>query len=108
MQISPMTPLRGLMTRIACTITEAVNHAFTIQAEYQFKRNTFIIETFNGLEMESIRVYPANERQKMLLKSLLEEMKVRFEMVKNNENALLSEGEFYAKIDKSIAQADAG
>lgn len=57
--------------------------------------------------MESITIYPNNERQKTLLKSLLEELKVRFE-VSEIENPLLSEEGFYAKIDKSIAQSEAG
>jgi nitrogenase molybdenum-iron protein alpha/beta subunit len=58
--------------------------------------------------MGSITIYPTNERQKFLLKSLLEEMKVRFDMVENDDLTLLSEDEFYAKIDKSIEQAKAG
>lgn len=58
--------------------------------------------------MESITIYPKNEKQKSLLKSLLEEMKVRFEMGKPNDETLLSEKEFYAKIDKSIEQAENG
>lgn len=57
--------------------------------------------------MESITIYPRNEKQKSLLKSLLEEMKVRFEISKPDE-ALLSEKDFYAKIDKSIQQAENG
>ncbi|WP_312823858.1 DUF2683 family protein [Epilithonimonas sp.] len=57
--------------------------------------------------MESITIYPKNEKQKSLLKSLLEELKVRFE-VAEIENPLLSEEDFYAKIDKSIAQSEAG
>jgi hypothetical protein len=58
--------------------------------------------------MGSITIYPTNERQKFLLKSLLEEMKVRFDMVENDDLTLLSEDDFYAKIDKSIEQAKAG
>ena len=42
-----------------------------------------------------------------MLKSLLEEMKVRFE-VGTNDESLLSEEEFYSKIDKSIEQAEKG
>jgi hypothetical protein len=57
--------------------------------------------------MESITIYPDNEKQKSLLKSLLEEMKVRFEISKPN-NALLSETDFYNKINKSIQQAENG
>ncbi len=53
--------------------------------------------------MESITVYPKNEKQKFLLKSLLEELKVRFEIVEKDK-FLLSENEFYDKIYKSIQQ----
>ena len=58
--------------------------------------------------MNSITIYPKNERQKTLLKSLLEEMKVRFEVGKFDQETLLSESEFIAKIDKSIKQAESG
>ena len=58
--------------------------------------------------MDSITIYPKNEQQKSLLKSLLEEMKVRFEVKKSDDQNLLSESEFYAKIDKSVKQAESG
>ena len=58
--------------------------------------------------MESITIYPKNEKQKSLLKSLLEEMKVRFEIGRADESTLLTEDEFIAKIDKSIHQAESG
>jgi hypothetical protein len=58
--------------------------------------------------MDSITIYPKNEKQKTLLKSLLEEMKVRFEVGKSNQETLLSESEFVAKIDQSILQAASG
>ncbi|RDC56773.1 hypothetical protein DU508_06105 [Pedobacter chinensis] len=58
--------------------------------------------------MESITIYPKNERQKSLLKSLLRELKVHFEIEENNNNTFLSEKDYYAKIDKSIAQAENG
>ena len=58
--------------------------------------------------MDSITIYPKNEKQKSLLKSLLEEMKVRFEMGQNNEQVLLTEKEYVAKIDKSLQQAVSG
>lgn len=58
--------------------------------------------------MESITIYPKNEKQKSMLKSLLEELKVRFEVVENEDKTLLSEAEFYAKIDKSVKQAEDG
>lgn len=58
--------------------------------------------------MDSITIYPKNEKQKSLLKSLLEEMKVRFEIRKSDEETSLSENEFIAKLDKSILQADSG
>lgn len=58
--------------------------------------------------METITIYPQNEKQKTLLKSLLEEMKIRFEVGKSKDEALLTEKEFYTKIDKSISQAEVG
>ncbi len=41
--------------------------------------------------MESITIYPKNEKQKSLLKSLLQELKIRFEIEKNDNISLLSE-----------------
>ena len=58
--------------------------------------------------MDSITIYPKNEKQKSLLKSLLEEMKVRFEIGKSDESTVLTEDEFIAKIDKSIEQVKNG
>jgi len=58
--------------------------------------------------MESITIYPKNEKQKSLLKSLLEEMKVPFVVGKSDNQTLLTENEFITKIDKSIQQADSG
>ena len=58
--------------------------------------------------MDSITVYPKNEKQKSLLKSLLEEMKVRFEVETLNDKTALTKKEFFDKIDKSIAQAENG
>ncbi|WP_281227434.1 DUF2683 family protein [Flavobacterium aquiphilum] len=58
--------------------------------------------------MDNIIIYPKNEKQKSLLKSLLEEMKVRFEIEKSDEDTLLGESEFISKIDKSIEQAESG
>lgn len=57
--------------------------------------------------MEKITIYPKNEKQKSLLEDLLEAMKVKFEVVSNDE-ALLSKEDFFAKIDKSISQAEKG
>jgi len=58
--------------------------------------------------MDSITIYPKNEQQKSLLKSLLKEMKVRFEVAESEEQTLLSESEFIAKIDKSVNQVASG
>lgn len=58
--------------------------------------------------MESITIYPKNSKQKTLLKSLLEEMKIRFEIASSTEESFLSEKEFIAKIDKSISQIESG
>ena len=56
--------------------------------------------------MERITVYPRNAKQKSLLKFLLEEMKVRFEIETKKDETLLGEKDFFAKIDKSIIQAE--
>lgn len=58
--------------------------------------------------MESITIYPKNEKQKSLLKALLEEMKVKFEVASSKDKTLLSEKEFFEKIDHSISQAECG
>lgn len=58
--------------------------------------------------MESITIYPKNEKQNSLLKALLEEMQVRFEISKKGDDTLFSEKEFLTKIDRSIKQAELG
>ncbi len=58
--------------------------------------------------MESIRIYPKNAKQKSLLTSFLEEMKIRFELTPSKDETLFSEEEYFSKINKSIAQVDAG
>ncbi len=58
--------------------------------------------------MESITVYPKNAKQKSLLQSLLEEMKVRYEIATSNDETVLSEKDFFAKIDRSITQSENG
>lgn len=58
--------------------------------------------------MESITIYPKSKKQKALLQSLLEEMKVHFEVSRSDDDTLMSEAEFYAKIDYSIKQAEEG
>ena len=58
--------------------------------------------------MESITIYTKNEKQKSLLKSLLLELKVNFEIKTSNDDSLLSEKDYCAKIDKSISQAEKG
>lgn len=56
--------------------------------------------------MDSITIYPKDEEQKNLLRALLEEMKVRYEII--SKDGQLTEEEFFAKIDKSISQANQG
>jgi hypothetical protein len=58
--------------------------------------------------METITIYPKNDKQNTLLKTLLEEMKVKFETAKDNLSTKQSEKSFYAKIDKSLKQAANG
>lgn len=58
--------------------------------------------------MESITIYPKNEKQKSLLKSLLEEIKVRFEIASDKDETLLDKQAYFDKIDKSISQIESG
>jgi hypothetical protein len=58
--------------------------------------------------MENITIYPKNEEQKLLLTSLLEEMKIRYELLKNEKKISFTEDEFITKIDKSLRQAASG
>jgi hypothetical protein len=58
--------------------------------------------------MESIIIYPKNAKQKTTLKSLLEEMKIQFEIASTKDETSLNEEDYYAKLDKSISQAEAG
>jgi len=58
--------------------------------------------------MESIIIYPKNAKQKTMLKSLLEEMKIQFEIASTKDETSLNEEDYYAKLDKSISQAEAG
>jgi hypothetical protein len=56
--------------------------------------------------MKRITVFPRNANQKSLLKSLLEEMKVRFKIATTKDETLSSEKDFFVKVDKSITQAE--
>ena len=58
--------------------------------------------------MERMTVYPKNEKQKSLVISLLKEINVRFVIECSIYNTLLNEEDFFAKIDKSIDQAEKG
>ncbi|MGC4128456.1 MAG: hypothetical protein QM564_02615 [Bergeyella sp.] len=58
--------------------------------------------------MESVIVYPKSKKQKSLLKSFLEEMKIRFEVTEKEDDTLMTEEEFYAKIDRAIKDAEEG
>jgi hypothetical protein len=58
--------------------------------------------------MESIIIYSKHAKQKTMLKSLLEEMKIQFEIASTKDETSLNEEEYYAKLDKSISQAEAG
>jgi hypothetical protein len=60
------------------------------------------------MKLESIIIYPKNAKQKTLLKSLLEEMKIQFEIASTKDETTLNEEEYYAKLDKSISQVEAG
>ena len=56
--------------------------------------------------MESITIYPKNEKQKSLLESLFAEMKVRFKV--EPDETEMSEEEFFSKIDRSIKDIKEG
>jgi hypothetical protein len=58
--------------------------------------------------MASIVIYPENEKQISLLKMLLDELKVCFEINKEKDDTLMSKEEFYAKIDDSVEQSKEG
>ncbi len=58
--------------------------------------------------MESIIIYPKNEKQKSLLRTLFEEMKIHYKMSSSENDSLLTEDEFLAKIDRSMEQAQKG
>ena len=59
--------------------------------------------------MEPIIIYPKNPHQYSVIKALLEEMKVKFKTpVKENDETLMTEEAFYAKINSAAKQAEAG
>lgn len=58
--------------------------------------------------MENIIIYPKNAKQQSLLKSLLEEMHVRFEMKSSTAETLLTEEAFFARIEQAEKQVEAG
>lgn len=57
--------------------------------------------------MEAITIFPKNEKQRNLLKTLLQELKVPYEEG-TLEEASLSKEDYLAKIDRSIQQATEG
>ena len=59
--------------------------------------------------MEPIIIYPKNPRQYSVIKALLEEMKVKFKMPdREKDETLMTEKEFYSKINRAAKQAEAG
>lgn len=56
--------------------------------------------------MENIIIIPKNEKQSNVIKAFLAEMKIRFKTVK--EDSIMTEEDFYSKIDRSIQQAKDG
>mgnify|MGYP001120844827 FL=1 len=57
--------------------------------------------------MENIIIIPENKKQFSAIKTFLEEMKIRFKTEKQDDT-LMTEEEFYVKIDRSIKQAEEG
>ncbi|MBN9352428.1 MAG: hypothetical protein J0H55_17250 [Chitinophagaceae bacterium] len=59
--------------------------------------------------MQPIIIYPSNPRQYSVIKALLEEMKVKFKVpAEEKDETLMTEEEFYTKIDRAIKQTEAG
>lgn len=56
--------------------------------------------------MENIIIIPQSDKQSSVIKAFLEEMKIHFKV--KNDNDLMSEDEFYSKIDDSIKQSEDG
>lgn len=57
--------------------------------------------------MENIIVYPKNKKQQTLLRSLLKEMNVRFEIEEDDDTRMTKE-EFYAEIEEAKQEAGEG
>jgi uncharacterized protein YlxP (DUF503 family) len=55
--------------------------------------------------MKSITIYPKNEKQRSLLTSLLEEMKVRFDIQESEENLSLEQKQ---GIDEALVSLENG
>ncbi|HET7117404.1 MAG TPA: hypothetical protein VFI29_12980 [Hanamia sp.] len=59
--------------------------------------------------MEPIIIYPKNPHQYFVIKALLEEMEVKFKAPgKEKDETLMTEEEFYIKINRAAKQAEAG
>ncbi len=57
--------------------------------------------------MENIIITPENKKQFTAIKNFLEEMKIHFRTEKEDDT-LMTEEEFYEKIDRSIKQVEQG
>lgn len=60
------------------------------------------------MSTEQIVIYPENNKQSDLFKTLLKEMSIHFEIIKIEADTLLTEKDFYKKIDKSLKQSKVG
>jgi len=58
-------------------------------------------------KMENIVIIPENKKQFSAIKTFLEEMKIRFK-IEEQEDALMTEEVFYAKIDQAIEEVKNG
>jgi hypothetical protein len=60
--------------------------------------------------MDAITVYPATAQKFSLLKTLLEEMKMRFSITREavRDDSLFTEEAYYAMLDKRIKSAEQG
>lgn len=68
----------------------------------------FINGGFVIMSTEQIVIYPENNKQSDLFKTLLKEMSIHFEIIKIEADTLLTEKDFYKKIDKSLKQSKVG
>jgi hypothetical protein len=58
--------------------------------------------------MQTITIYPSSEKQKSYLQNLFQDLNLKFEVKEFVDDSKYTQDEFFAKIDKSIEQAESG